>query len=187
MVDIALPGISAKYGADSIVDLKVACTDLHGFTSSEADQDVTVYGTVNLQFWPRFNGTTELAVEMNLVDIIFTGGIAVNNFIATAEISKFLVDKVNIVTSTIGNISAIKMKIEINTVSKLLVPEVNKFVSKYQVPIPQDILNIFILTDLFLEYKDGYIFGGATPTFLAPSAEEEAAPIEATEVALKLI
>ena len=45
-----------------------------------------------------------------------------------------------------------------------------------------------ILSDLFLEYKDGYIFGGATPTFLAPSAKEEAAPImEANEVALKLI
>ena len=123
---------------------------------------------------------------MNLVDIDFTGGIAVNNFIATAEISKFLVDKVNIVTSTIGNISAVKMKIEINTVSKLLVPEINKFVSKYQVPIPQDILNIFTLSDLFLEYKDGYIFGGATPTFLAPTNEEEAV-VPATEVALKLI
>ena len=68
MVNVALPGMSAKYGADSIVDLKVACTDLHGFTSSEANQDVTAYGTANLQFWPRFNGTTELAVEMNLVD-----------------------------------------------------------------------------------------------------------------------
>lgn len=172
MVDVALPGFSAKYGADSIVDVHGACTDLHQFTSSEADQDVTVLGTANLQFWPRFNGTTELAVEMNLVDIKFTGGIAINNFNATADISKFIVDKIDIVTSTIGDLSAAKLKIEFNTVSRLAVPVLNKFVSKYQVPIPQDIMGIFILSDLFLMYKDGYIFGGATPTFQAPTAKK---------------
>ena len=128
-VDIALPGMAAKYGADAIVDVHIACTDLHGFTSSQADQDVTVLGTANLQFWPRFNGTTELAVEMNLEDIKFTGGIAINNFTATGEISKFLVDKVTVVSSTIGKLSAMKLKIEFNTVSKLLVPEINKFIS----------------------------------------------------------
>lgn len=136
MVDVALPGMAAKYGDDAIIDVHLACTDIHQFTSSEADQDVTALGTANLQFWPRFNGTTELAVEMNLVDIKFTGGIAVNNFIATGEVSTFLVDKVDVVSSTIGNLSAFKLKVEFNTVSKLAVPELNKFISKYQVPIP---------------------------------------------------
>lgn len=188
MVDIALPGFAAKYGADAIVDIHGACTDLHGFTSSQADQDVTVYGTADLQFWPRFNGTTELAVEMILEDIKFTGGINISNFTATGDIHTFLVDKIEIPTSTIGSLSPFKLKVEFNTVTKLVVPMLNHFISKYQVPVPKDIMGIFILSDLFLEYKDGYIFGGATPTFLAPSAkEEEAAPLEASEVALKLI
>ena len=185
MIDIALPGFAAKYGDDAIVDIHAACTDLHGFTSSQADQDVKVYGTANLQFWPRFNSTTELAVELNLVDIKFTGAINVANFIATADISTFLVDKVDIVSSTIGSLSAFKLKVEFNTVSKLLVPELNKFISKYQVPIPSDILGIFDLSDLFLKYEDGYIFGGATPTFLPPAAKKE--EMVASEVAQRLI
>ena len=143
MVDTALPGFSAKYGADAIVDVHGACTDLHGFTSSQANQDVTVFGTANLQFWPRFNGTTELAVEMNVVDIKLTGGIAINNFNATADISTFHVDQISIVSSTIGSISTYKLKIEINTVSKLAVPALNNFISKYQVPLPQEIAGIF--------------------------------------------
>ena len=186
LLDTALPGFAAKYGADTIVDIRGACTDLHGFASSAADQDVTVYGTANLQFWPRLSdGSTEIAVEMNLVDIKFTGGIDINNFMATGDISKFLVDKIDIVTSTIGSLSAFKLKVEFNTVSKLLVPELNKFISKYQVPIPSDIMGIFILSDLFLKYEDGYIFGGATPTFLPPAAKKE--EMIASEVAQKLI
>ena len=129
---------------------------------------------------------------MNLVDIKFTGGIDINNFMATADIYKFLVDKITIPTSTIGSLSAYKLKIEFNTVSKLLVPELNKFISKYQVPIPQDIMGIFILSDLFLKYEDGYIFGGATPNFQAPSAAKKLeasieAVEEANEVFLRLI
>lgn len=95
-------------------------------------------------------------------------------------------DKIDIVTSTIGKLSAAKLKIEFNTVSRLAVPELNKFVSKYAVPIPKNIMGIFVLSNLFLEYKDGYIFAGATPTFIAPSAKPSIAPVmdEASEVHL---
>lgn len=189
-LDTALPGFAAKYGADAIVDIAGACTDLHSFTSSEATQDVTVYGTANLQFFPHLaDGTTELAVEMNIVDIKFTGGINIVNFNATADISTFHVDKINVVSSTIGDISAAKLKIEFNTISRLAVPELNKFIQKYNVPIPQNIMGIFTLSELFLEYKNGFLFGGATPTFIAPAAELPAAPVmdEAKEVAFQLL
>jgi len=55
------------------------------------------------------------------------------------------------------------------------------------VPIPQDILGIFILSDIFLKYGDGYIFGGATPTFQAPAAKKQLEASEASEVFLRLI
>jgi hypothetical protein len=42
MLDIALPGFSAKYGADTIVDILGNCTNLKDFTSSKASQDVSV-------------------------------------------------------------------------------------------------------------------------------------------------
>jgi len=149
--------------------LKLACTKLHDFTSSAANQDVTVLGTANLQFWPRFNSTTELAVEIDLVDIKFTGGIAISGYNATADISTFLVDKVVVVSSTIGNISAFKLKLEMNTISRVLVPSLNKFLKKYVVPIPKNILGVFQLSDIFLKYNDGFIYAGATPTFLPPA------------------
>lgn len=97
-----LPGISAKYGSDSIVDLHFDTTDLNSFTSSAANQEVTVIGSVNIQFWPRFNSTTELAVQLDVEDIKFTGGIAVNGFFASANITTFLVDKILIPVSTVG-------------------------------------------------------------------------------------
>lgn len=172
-LDIAFPGFSKHYGADAIVDIFGNCTDLHDFSSSAANQDVTLYGTANLQFWPRFNGTTELAVSINVEDIKFTGGIAVNNFEASADISTFLVDKIEVLHSTIGNISALKLKLELNTVSKILVPSLNKWLQKYQIPIPSNVFGIFTLSNLFLGYQDGYITAGATPTFVAPSKTPE--------------
>lgn len=168
-LEVAFPGISAKYGADSIVDVHFDVTDLHGFASSAADQDVTVRGTADLQFWPRFDGTTEIAVELSVIDILFTGAIDVENFIATGEVTKFLVDQIEVVQSTVGDLSAFALKIEINTVSRLIVPEINNFLKNYQVPIPSDIFGIFTLSNLFLTYNDGYIFGGATPTFVDPT------------------
>ena len=74
-LNLLFPGMGDKYGADSIVDIYVNCTSLHDFTSSAANQDVSFKGTANLQFWPRFNGTTELAVELNLIDLDFIGGV----------------------------------------------------------------------------------------------------------------
>ena len=145
---------------------------------------MTVYGTALLEFWPRFNGTTELAVEIEVVDIKFTGGIAVNNFIASADISTFLVDKINVLTSTIGNISTMKLKLEFNTASRVLVPMLNKWLQKYEIPIPSNILGMFTLSDLVLTYMDGYLAAGATPTFIAPTA---ISPINSVnEVALRL-
>jgi hypothetical protein len=90
-----------------------------------------------------------------------------------------------VVVSTIGPISGLKLKIEFNTVSKLMVPELNKFLQKYKVPIPTNIYGIFFLSDLFLEYNDGFIYAGATPTFVAPAP---ATPVLETvkEVSLRL-
>ena len=36
-LDVAFPGFSAKYGADTIVDVKGNCTTLHDFTTSQAN------------------------------------------------------------------------------------------------------------------------------------------------------
>ena len=35
--------------------------------------------------------------------------------------------------------------------------------------IPENVLGVFTLSDLVIDYYDGYLFGGATPTFIAPA------------------
>ena len=106
---------------------------------------------------------------MDLVDIKFTGGINISGYNATGEISKFLVDKVAVTTSTVGELDPFKLKIEFNTVSRILVPVINSYIDKYVVPIPQNILGVFQISDIFLKYHEGYLYAGATPTFLPPS------------------
>ena len=72
-------------------------------------------------------------------------------------------------TCTFGSINPLTLKIELNTISTIAVKSLNQFLKKYEVPIPQDIFGIFKLSDIFLNYADGYIFAGATPTFEAPA------------------
>ena len=48
LVNLLLPGFSRHYGADSIVDLHFNVTDISGFVSSAANQDITVYPTVDI-------------------------------------------------------------------------------------------------------------------------------------------
>ena len=65
-INLILPGFSDYYGKDTIVDIYLNTTDLSRFASSAANQDITLYGSVDIQFWPRLNGTTELAVDLSV-------------------------------------------------------------------------------------------------------------------------
>ena len=77
-----------------------------------------------------------------------------------------------------------KLKLEFNTASRILVPVLNEWLQKYEIPIPSNILGIFTLSDLVLTYMDGYLAAGATPTFINPTSM---IPIKsANEVALRL-
>ena len=105
-LDLLFPGMSDKYGADSIVDIYVNCTSLHNFTSSAARQELSFKGTANVQFWPRFNGTTELAVELSLIDLDFIGGMQISGHEASGNVACCLVNTVEVVSSTLGSLSA---------------------------------------------------------------------------------
>ena len=162
-------GFTDKYGDDSIVDVAINATELKDFASSQANQEVSVKGTVNFKFYPRFNGTTELAVDFDVIDVEFIGGIMVENYTAMANITRFHADKVHVNYSSCGNISTFKLKLEINTGMAAAVAYLTSYLQKYNIKIPSDIFGIFKLSDLFIYYMDGYIYAGATPTFEAPA------------------
>ena len=108
-------GFTDKYGEDSIVDVAINATELKDFASSQANQEVSVKASVNFKFYPRFNDTTELAVDFDLIDVEFIGGIMVENYTAMANITRFHADKVKVNYSAVGNISTFRLKLEINT------------------------------------------------------------------------
>lgn len=116
--------------------------------------------------------TTELAVELDVKDIQFTGSIDVSGFVAKPHIKTFLVDEIDVPVSTIGEIDGAKLKAEFNGVSAAAVPILNFKLRKYEIPLPQDIFGIFLLSDIFLSYADGYLYAGATPTFVDPSVPQ---------------
>jgi len=48
-------------------------------------------------------------------------------------------------------------------------PLLNEELQAYQIEFPSNIAGIFELSDLNLNYHDGYVYVGATPTFISPS------------------
>ena len=89
----------------------------------------------------------------------------------TLNITKINIDKVDVVSDTFGKLSALTLKLKLNNGFRIMLPLLNVFLSKFNVSIPSNILGIFELSNLNLDYFDGYIYAGATPTFLSPREE----------------
>lgn len=93
----------------------------------------------------------------------------ITNFLLGLEVNYFKVDSIDVVKSNVGRVSTLTLLVEINTGFKILVPIINSILTKFEVTLPSDILGLFTLSDLNLEYYDGYTYFGATPTFIAPT------------------
>ena len=130
--------------------------------------------SLNLQFWvEKTDSTKELACELNLSDVDFDFSALVTDMNITLNITKINIDKVDIVSDTFGKLSALTLKLKLNNGFRIMIPLLNVFLSKFNVSIPSNIFGIFELSNLNLDYFDGYIYAGATPTFLPPSVDNQ--------------
>ena len=128
--------------------------------------------SLDLQFWvEKADSTKELACELSLSDMDFDFSALVTDMNITLNITKINIDKVDIVSDTFGKLSALTLKLKLNNGFRIMLPLLNVFLSKFNVSIPSNIFGIFELSNLNLDYFDGYIYAGATPTFLAPTKE----------------
>lgn len=112
-------------------------------------------------------GATELAVDLNLNKMDVEATILVDGFNITGNFTKLKVMNVVVNSCAFGTVSTFKVKMEINVGLAVAAEPINKKLNT--LVIPQEVLGVFSLSDLVIGYYDGYLFGGATPTFLQPA------------------
>merc|ERR1712151_1335781 len=139
----------------------------------EKNSKMSGQASLNMQFWVvnTTDNSKEMAADLNLNNIEFDFSALITDMNITLNITKVNIDSVDVISDTFGHLSALTLKLKLNNGFRIVLPILNMFLSKFQVPIPSDIFGIFQLSDLVLEYFDGYIYAGATPTFLPPQLE----------------
>lgn len=101
-----LPGIADYYGWDLPVDTHFNILTLHDFDVIQDDEEVSVTGDVDMQFWVETATGVELAAEITIHDLIFSGNIDVNptNMNITAQVTKFNIGNIEQISCTWGKL-----------------------------------------------------------------------------------
>jgi len=168
-VEILLPGITKTYGSGLPVDVRFNVTKLGNFQVSEANEEMSGTTTLTLEFWvEQTSGVPAMAADLRLNDVDFKFTALVNNMDVSLNITKVNIDSVDVISDTIGRLSALTIKLELNNGFRIGLPIFNKILAKHQISIPSNILGLFELSDLTLGYHNDYIYAGATPTFIGP-------------------
>ena len=159
------------YGKNKQVKLEYKVEDFGDFRSRFAKPYMIATATVNLRFWVvNAPDQEELAVELNLYNI--TNKVFLNekpDLKMSLMIGEFRLHGVEIVDSRIGMLNPNTIRLKLNTVNSVIVTLSNIILQKWEVQIPNQMLgNLFHLTNLHLEYFDGYIYAGVTPMYVPP-------------------
>ena len=170
-LNIMLPGMVNTYGKNKQVKLEYKVEDFGDFRSRFAKPYMIATATVNLRFWVvNAPDQEELAVELNLYNI--TNKVFLNekpDLKMSLMIGEFRLHGVEIVDSRIGMLNPNTIRLKLNTVNSVIVTLSNIILQKWEVQIPNMMLgNLFHLTNLHLEYFDGYIYAGVTPMYVQP-------------------
>lgn len=172
-LNLLLPGIQKYYG-DLPMNVAFAVTKLGDFGVESENTLMSGKSSLDLQFYVvKEDGTEEMACDLQLNDIEFGFTASVDNMNITLDISTVKIDQVVVVSDTFGRLSPTIIKTALNTGFAIALPVVNNLLADHSIPFPSNIAGLFELSDLVLDYYDGYIYAGATPTFIAPSAEPE--------------
>ena len=142
--------------------------DFGDFRSRFAKPYMIATATVNLRFWVvEAPEQEELAVELNLYNI--TNKVFLNekpDLKMSLMVGEFRLHGVEVVDSRIGMLNPNTIRLKLNTVNSVIVTLTNIILQKWEVQIPNNVLGgLFHLTQLHLEYFDGYIYAGVTPVY----------------------
>ena len=102
---------------------------------------------------------------MNLYNITNKVSLIANDFSGQLAIREFRLHGVEVTHSAIGLLNPNTIRLKLNTVNSVIVTLTNIILQSFQVEIPRKLGGIFDLSALHLEFFDGYIYAGATPTY----------------------
>lgn len=168
LINHVFSGLSDKYGADTPANLFFNLTSLHNIHTSEETQILSFDGSFDFAVWVPTDAGDVNAVEVGFDDVSFEASVTITNFTIGIDIKKFTVHAINTLVSTIGNLHTLTLKTLINSAMLLLLPALNAIIAKIHLQFPDNILGLFALSDLYLEYFTDYFYFGVTPTFLNP-------------------
>ena len=156
------------YGKNRQVKLEYKVEDFGDFRSRFAKPYMIATATVNLRFWVvTAHEQEELAVELNLYNI--TNKVFLNekpDLRMSLMVGEFRLHGVEVVESKIGMLNPNTIRLKLNTVNSVIVTLTNIILQKWEVQIPNNVLGgLFHLSQLHLEYFDGYIYAGVTPVY----------------------
>lgn len=168
-----LPGIATTYGADQPVDVKIDIITLQDFQSFEANQEMKLQTSFSLEFWVHTaEGEIVEAAGLQLDDVKLGIQALTDHMNLTIALTQLNVGKVEVLNSTIGKLSPVQIKLEINNGFRIAKPIINGLLAKHPIAFPTNILGLFELEALTLSYYDDYIYAGITPIFVGPSQED---------------
>jgi len=125
-------------------------------------------GTLEVQFWAiKADGTTEMAIQSTLSQTKFGFTAQAENMAVSVQIDNFNSSNLTVDSCTFGNLSALKLKLELNNFIRFYLPHMNVWLGNHPIVLPSNIAGIFELSNLTLGYYDNYLYAGATPTFIA--------------------
>ena len=111
-LNVLLPGIMSHYGAGQPVDVHFNVIQLGDFESFQNNQEMQGVMTLDLQYWVHTKtGGFEKACDMVLHDSKFGFIAPTVDMSLTVELTKFNVDRVEIVSDTFGFISGATIKL----------------------------------------------------------------------------
>jgi hypothetical protein len=116
-------------------------------------------------------GITENATTLTIVNTNFSYSAIIDDLDIAINIAKVNVENIIVNSCAFGSLSAVKLRLEINNGFRLALKFINPFLAQHPVPFPGNIIPIFQMHNLVLDYYDDYVFAGMDVTFLDLEAE----------------
>ena len=166
-VNTLMPGIESYYGQNVPMDIYFDVIGVGNIGIYEENQEMDGNVDLQTQWWVnKADGTREMAAEITLQNMNVGFTATVLNMNVSLSLDAIKTVDVIIDSCAFGTISARSLKLKLNFFFTTFKVFINKWLNSMEIVIPSDIGGLFILSELYIEYYNDYIYAGATPTFV---------------------